>query len=207
MQLNELYCNLYYRFSQVRLNDIRTNNATLSTVIAVYHLCLYVIVGDYNCANIDVKLKRETEKEGINTTGKDRKSEIEKANKLVGQSITGIDLGGKCSHDQPTWNMSDVRIDFVERAQSVVVLHSLPLSPFSMVRSLPPCILQCRWHARSLEGVGRQRDGRGGEGEQSVIFPSSALVKYFLRRLAFASHGSDITTAGNSREGGGKGKK
>lgn len=34
-----------------------------------------------------------------------------------------------------------------------------------------------------------------------MIFPSSALVKYFLRRLAFASHGSDITTAENSREG------
>lgn len=34
-----------------------------------------------------------------------------------------------------------------------------------------------------------------------MIFPPSALVKYFLRRLAFASHGSDITTAGNSREG------
>lgn len=35
-----------------------------------------------------------------------------------------------------------------------------------------------------------------------MIFPSSALVKYFLRRLAFPSRGSDITTAGNSREGG-----
>lgn len=40
-----------------------------------------------------------------------------------------------------------------------------------------------------------------------MIFPSSALVKYFLRRLAFASHGSDITTAENSKEGGRKKRK
>lgn len=33
-----------------------------------------------------------------------RESEIEseKVSEPVGQSITGIDLGGKCSHDQPT---------------------------------------------------------------------------------------------------------
>jgi len=36
--------------------------------------------------------------------GKERERErkSEKVSEPVGQSITGIDLGGKCSHDQPT---------------------------------------------------------------------------------------------------------
>jgi len=34
-----------------------------------------------------------------------------------------------------------------------------------------------------------------------------ALVKYFLRRLARSSHGSDITTAGNSGGAGADGGK
>lgn len=64
------------------------------------------MTGDHDCASIDGQTKK-IEREGINAIGtreieKERETEREKASKPVGQSITGIDLGGKCSHDQPT---------------------------------------------------------------------------------------------------------
>lgn len=84
--------------------------------------------------------------------------------------------------------MSDLRIDFVERAQSVVVL-SLPLSLFPLPsrRSIPFRLLgfcnavDTHDHSKELDDdeMWKRRRRRA-----IAIFPSSALVKYFLRRLA-----------------------
>lgn len=63
--------------------------------------------------------EKERQRERGRQRGREKEKRSEEARE--GRSIKRIDLGGKSAlamlaHDRATWNMSDVRIDFVERA-------------------------------------------------------------------------------------------
>jgi len=119
--------------------------------------------------------------------------------------------------------MSDVRIDFVERAQSAVALYPPP-APLSLAFSIASSSFHAFYNAvdthdhskeldddamaekekeEEMEEEEEKEEEEREEREEVRVrdFSSSiALVKYFGDWLA--SHGSDITTAGNSGAGG-----